>query len=319
MKMNKKLIFACIALANVLFSIIPFFTGPNINNLLNNVSNKNWRSANCKIFEDYIKHNKDTISDDEKSSYSKEKNLCLSKKAVYGLEYASFSIDLVLGFVCFILSFLQFLKIGKHCLKPTAIMGFIFGIIQFVMTFVYLFYSAFIFNNGYSTIIRLNDDGSFAQWDDSKGKFSCLYYNEEDQDSFYIKFKELNKKQYNYIKENSLEETNSKIKSCTLFNTVFSPSYLDIESYCKEIMSDNTLSQKRPKFGEKNENCDLIYTHDSLTEIYNKDIYDKWMTTLIFSGFLLGIAAALSVFGFLIVKFPDKDEVDENLKQAHIQ
>ena len=61
--MNKKLIFACIALANVLFSIIPFFTGPNINNLLNNVSNKNWRSANCK--------------------YQMMKSLVIQKKKIY--------------------------------------------------------------------------------------------------------------------------------------------------------------------------------------------------------------------------------------------
>ena len=318
--MNKNLIFVCIAGTIVNLSIISIFICPFINNLTDKISSKSWRSANCQMIDDYIDIYKNSMTDEERKSNNNEKEICSRRKTVYGLEHACFVINIFLGFVCFLFSFLHFLNIGTYCLRNTGIFGFLTGIIGFIITMIYIYDSCYIFNNDFSKIVKLNEDSSFAKWDSSERKFICFYFKYDEPYSFYAKFKDLNKNQYNYNKDYNQINENSKIKRCTLknndFNFIYDKSLLN---YCKNIELNTTLSRIRPKFGEKNENCDLIYTHDSLTDINNKDIYDKWMTTLIFSGFLLGIAAALSVFGFLIVKFPDKDEGDENLKQAHIQ
>ena len=74
-------------------------------------------------------------------------NVCNRKKAVYGLEYSSLVLDAILGFLCLILGLLHYFDVGKPFEKVTGIIGLATGIIQFILTLVYVCYSGYIFNN----------------------------------------------------------------------------------------------------------------------------------------------------------------------------
>ena len=154
---------------------------------------------------------------------------------MYGLEYASFISDLILGFICALLSLLHYFGIGKNFEKITGIIGFTSGTIGFILTLVYIIYSGYIFtHDGPHKVYHINDFLSsnqlnpylygtakmdknrvVAEWDDSNSRYNCIYYkNEEDYDSFYIKYKDLGKKQYNYHKDFYFAESDSDYIKC---------------------------------------------------------------------------------------------------------
>ena len=138
----------------------------------------------------------------------KAKNKYNRDKAIYGLEYASVVLDVVLGFICALLSLLHYFEVGKNFQKYTGLIGCISGIICFIITFVYFVYSTYIFNNdspaikydssgfGYENTYyyKLNGDGAFAKKDGNK--YKCIEdYDAEKLDKFYVKYKDLGKKQ----------------------------------------------------------------------------------------------------------------------------
>ena len=314
--MNKNLIFVCIAGTIVNLSIISIFVCPFINNLTDKISSKSWRSANCQMIDDYIDIYKNSMTDEERKSNNNEKEICSRRKAVYGLEHACFVINIFLGFVCFLFSFLHFLNIGTYCLRNTGIFGFLTGIIGFIITMIYIYDSCYIFNNDFSKIVKLNEDSSFAKWDDSERKFICFYFKYDEPYSFYAKFKDLNKNQYNYNKDYNQINENSKIKKCTLKNNDFnSISDKSLLNYCKNIELNTTLSRIRPKFGEKNENCDLLYYDQSILSVENKYIYNRWITTIFFGCLIIILNLGLSIFGFLIAKKPEMSAIEQVLIQ----
>ena len=96
-------------------------------------------------------------------------------------------------------------------------LGVVTGVIGFILTLVYIIFSEYIFNNGspgkeyenpnnpnnfnpYNSnkIYRLNEERAFSEWNKAKSIYDCFYYDENDEDLFYIRYKELGQKQYNY-------------------------------------------------------------------------------------------------------------------------
>ena len=63
------------------------------------------------------------------------------------LEYTSLIMDLILGFICFILGLLHYFEIGKYFEKITGIIGIASGAIGFILTIIYVGYSGYIFDN----------------------------------------------------------------------------------------------------------------------------------------------------------------------------
>lgn len=84
--MNKQLIFLCVSLAFLIFSIISIITAPAINNKDNGKEMSNWGKLNCQYYSD---KEKDADNIDDIQAYQKLKNLCNRKKAMYILEYLS--------------------------------------------------------------------------------------------------------------------------------------------------------------------------------------------------------------------------------------
>ena len=302
--MNKTLIFFCISCCLLIFSIIVICTGP----VITGVVSSSWKNQNCRHYSDQRKYvdDKNLVTGDLKDEYLKHlkkgQHLCERQKAMYGLEYASLISDLFFGVLCSLLSLLHYFGIGKYCEKITGIIGLACGVIGFILTLIYIIYSGYIFTHDgpgkyynlhenlsglsspishYSSgIIKLDKDRVFAEWKDDK--YECKYYDKDkdDEDSFYAKYNDLGKKQYNYHKDYAF--STSEYNNCQTSLTI-------------SICGRTTRLSSIP-------NCNKIYyslnsDHDSIS---NKYEYDKWVTSIIFGCFIIALNIGLAIFGFLL-------------------
>ena len=252
-------------------------------------------------------------------------NICHKKVSMYHLEYISLFIDIIIGFFCSILSLIMLLD--KEIRDETKIdsirkwigpLGIVSGIIGSILTLVYIIYSEYIFNNGspgkeyenpgnpntfspYNSnkIYRLNEERAFAEWTKVTKTYECFYYNENDEDSFYIRYKELKQRQYNYNREMYLSSllNNTKLKNCNCNNS---------ESYLPEIECRlHTINSKflRPEYGNELWCPVLVFNNDEINKnTKNKYIYDRWLTTIIFCYIIIILNFALTIIGILIFK-----------------
>ena len=325
--MNKTLIFLCISCALIIFSIITICTGPIL------TGNFDWKNNNCQHYADHHKYIDSKtyatgiLKDDYLKYLKKGQHLCERQKAMYGLEYASFISDLFFGVLCCLLSLLHYFGIGKVFEKVTGIIGLACGIIGFILTFIYIIYSGYIFTNdgpgkeydfsstsepgtssvnpySSSSIIKLNKDRVFAEWKDNK--YECLYFEKDNEDSFYAKYNDLGKKQYNYHKDFEFEDDDSdsdyencRINKFPVYNALTDIGTSTIFSFCK---SPDISTNKN----EDNKDCKYIYFENSYSdEVYFKYIYDKWVTAIIFGCFIIVLNLGLALFGFLLFKQTD--------------
>ena len=289
-----KLIFLMFSSVIVILSIISICIAPIINKVIK--ESDNWKFNNCQLYADeysIIKDEPDSNTKDERlKSKKKEKNLCNRQKAMYGLEYSAFFIDLIFGFVCFILGLFHYFYIGKDFIKKTGLIGLGTGIVGFVITLIYVCYSAYIFANDNARdydrnadkILKLNTNGAYAEWDDSKGQYKCLFYKENDPNSVYAKYKDLGDIQYNYDKENYLLSHDSEIFICQDNGglTGCSSNGYYLTGY----------------FGSM---CKYLY-YSPASGFENKYVYERWVTTIIFSCIIIVIHIGMAFFGFLLFK-----------------
>ena len=305
----KKILFLAFAAAIVIFSAISICVAPIISGILTESSS--WKTYNIKGASDNIKASKDAgANDDDLKPLKKGKNLLSRKKAMYGLEYSSFIINLTLGFICAILGLLHLFDIAKYFEKISGIIGLATGIIGFIITLVYVCYSGYIFTHdntddydgGYSgnNLYKLNENRAFAEWKD--GKYKCLFYDKDDSSKSMVKYNELGKKQYNYDKDKSFADSNDEFYNCNL--NVISTRISKCEN--EEYVYDNSLSPttfliRVPYVSSTSKNCDYLYKKPA-EDYGNKYIYDRWVTTIIFACFIIACDLGLAIFGFLLFK-----------------
>ena len=296
MKRTLFLVFSC---AIVVFSIICLCTGPIINGIIS--GSGGWGTKNCKQLSDIYKNYKDTLGADNESTKDakKTRNLCNRQKAMYGLEYSSYIIDVSLGFICAVLGLLHFFDIGKSFQKYSGLIGLITGIVGFVLTLVYIIYSGYIFtkdlaeDNGSGVdsahgdyLLKLNGKGAFAKKDGDK--FKCIYYNKDDKNSILAKYNDLGKKSFNYEKKRNYDESS------------------DITN-CKKSLG---LAYGQCSIGEfytlsANSDCKYLYLSSVAYGFENKYLYDNWVTNIIFGCFIIACNIGLAIFGFLVFKNSD--------------
>jgi len=190
----KNLIFLCVSTAIIIFTVIVLNNAPIINGLVG----KDWYDENCQRYVDLHKYNKDktpaqlsgylvTSNEANKEKWlkllKKGKNKCYRNKAMIGLEYSAFNFNIVFGFTCALLGLFNYLKIGNIG-KIIGIIGLGSGAIGFILTFVYIIYSGYIFTQDvvdkkftslssiYSSSTceakKIKANGAFAKWDDDK-------------------------------------------------------------------------------------------------------------------------------------------------------
>ena len=304
----KKTLFLVFSGAIVIFSIISICSAPIINKVLSEATS--WAVLNCKEYSDEYKYAKDhtTLTDDQKKEYKKDINLCNRKKAMYGLEYSSLIIDIVLGFICLVLGLLHYFDVAKPFEKVTGITGLATGVIGFIMTLIYIIYSGFIFTNdhpkynydnrsgGSSGLFKADSKGIFAKWDDSEKKYKCEFYDKDDENAIYAKYNEMGKKIYNYDKEVYQADGTSPVKKCSYIQS-------SSGSYSYSFKPDDCSSQNYIDTGGSkfSGDCDALYINYS-DGFGNKYIYDRWVTTIIFACFIIVCDIGLAIFAFLLFK-----------------
>ena len=208
---------------------------------------------------------------------------------MYGLEYVSFIIDIIAGIICSLLGLLHYLEEGKSFEKKTGLIGLISGAIGFIITLVYIIFSGLVYSKDYSSIYKTDENGIIAKWDNIASDYICTFYEEEDTEAIHAKFSELGKRRYNYNKDNYL---NFNYKDPEKINCKLTGIF-----YCqnnKKLYADGITP------GNKKGSCENIYL--SIEDIANKNINDKWLTTIIFSVLIMLCFICLSLFGFLLFK-----------------
>ena len=288
--MNYTFIFFICAFSILILSAVTICVAP----IINGFFGEDWGVANCKLISDeydYMKSQKELPDENlEKErqkdieAQKKEINICKRKKAAYGLEYASFTCDVILGGICAILGLLHYLEIGKTIEKKSGLFGIITGTIGFIITIIYIIFSAYIFNNDNDGVIKRFPNRATLKWN---GYQYVPPYDlnkvEKDPGIIYATFSELGQKQYNYDSD--------------LFKSTFgvNPNYM---SSCDD---NNNIEDKIKK-----NNCDYLWDSDgkNLASQYikNKYIYDRWITTIILGVFIVACNIGLILFGFLLFK-----------------
>ena len=297
--MKTKFNFFIISTAVFILSVIAICCAPIINKLFYDF--ENWKSLNCDLYSDLADSHEIELKDEDNYRYLK--NLCRRQKATYNLEYASLTISTSLSFICFYLSLLLRLNIGKEYKNNIGLIGFIFGIICFILTLIYLCFSGYIFTNDIAFgIVGLNSfrknygikklfpNGATYKW--SNNKYITAYEEDIEDNSDYIKYKDLGDKRYNYDK--------------TLYEKFDSD-----DPCCRTSGSSRPISYINT--------CDYIFDEPN-NNISNKYLYDRWMTTLILNCFIILFDLFLIISGFMLYK-DQKEEVDfiNNSKPKIIQ
>ena len=300
----KGLIFLCCSCAILIFSIINLCIAPIISRKTTNmiisagigsdtVSTRgdDWGTYNCAILSDYYDEYKKshTLSDKQKKySYEHPIKECQRKKAMHNMEYTSFVFDIVIGFVCGLLGLLHYFNAKKEFVHKTGLIGTGCGIVGFVLTFVYVIYNGIVYTKYYdTTTYKTDSDGAFAKLT-SSGKYECLYYDDDPLNiySYYAKYSDLIKKQYNYIKdwESSID-----------INCKRSP------SVC--VGRDSLLG---PITDTKGKDCSYLYTTTSYPNFTYKDKSQRFLTALILSLFICLSNIGLALFGFMLFRKPEE-------------
>ncbi len=86
--------------------------------------------------------------------------------------------------------------------KIAGLIGLGGGAIGFVLTLVYVIESGLVFNDiDGSGNLRINSDGAILEWDSSKGSYTCIFYDEDNDDSVLLRYSDYGNKYLNYKKD----------------------------------------------------------------------------------------------------------------------
>ena len=327
-----KLLFFCISSALLLFSII-------VVNILPPIGG-DWFDAACNSISDDQKYLEDysledlgkitnSVKDEVIDIYKRNKKICSRKKAMIPLQYTAFNLNIIFGFICAFLGFLHYFDIKN--IEVTGIIGLGCGVIGFVLTLVYVIESGLVFNDIDSDHnLRIDSDGALFELDGNE--YKCIFYNKNDKFALLRKYSDFGNKFLNYNKDlqHMGEDKNYEYKGCTssipssgssssfasIFGNRSGPGahYLDkfdaldilfYNEYCKSLDEKKiTFSKKEyaDNNGKKIGDCNKLYhfPQPSLANYYNKNLYDRWLTTIILSCFILLLNIGVAIFGFLL-------------------
>lgn len=311
--MSKGLLFFCCSCCILLLTVINLSIGPIINGKVSSrpitvggvggsysTRGNSWGTYNCPFLSDaYDDYKKGTVNDEiKKYSYEFQINECKRKKAMHDMEYTSFIFDIVIGFVCGLLGLLHLFDLKKDFVSTTGLIGLGCGVVGFVLTFVYVIFNGIVYTNYYDNdqIYKRDGDGAFAEL---KGeKYECFYFDENgNSHSIIAKYSDLGKKQYNYNKDLEDSYEKEEVGTCTESPTL-----------CDRNDGFIQLGYKKYINGDRNKGeCKYLYlTSSYITSqgVNNKDISDRFLTTLILGLFVCLANIGLALFGFLLFRTP---------------
>ena len=303
--MNKQLFFLIIACSLFVLSIIAINVAPFISKansyLIGNLNFSQWKNQNCQKMDDDYKNDKKNNLYNDPTSKAAEKvrkkkiDECKRHKAIYGLEYSAFVIDVSLGFICSFLGLFHFLEPGKPLEKVSGLIGISVGIITAVITLIYLIFSGLIYSNEPVRDIEiLYPNKASLKYNGAKYVFDYDYEKlKDDLDIKYIKYKDLGKKQYNYDTEIFKSE-----------NYYADTEYENCQLDSLEIYYSTQNGKQEVYYVDGNEHkCDYIWKKNINNEYnFNKYLHDRWITCIILSVVIAVCGIGLVIFGFLLLK-----------------
>ena len=292
--MKGSIFFFC-SCAVLLFSIINLSIGPIVNKKIKNYSvyltrGNSWGTLNCKMLSDnYKDYKKSHALSDNQKKYGEEWSIneCNRKKAMHDMEYTSFIFNLVFGLICGLLGLLHHFELKKEFISKTGLIGLLCGFIGFVFSFIYLVYNGIVYTNYYDTPVPKRDSGGvYAEKTSNTGEFKCLYFDDiNNGHSVYATFSDLIQKQYNYEKDK--------------YESVQNPNCIT-DSYVDECSKSEYIN-----VGTSLDSCNNLYA-PLIEDFANKDLSDRFLTTLILSLFVCLADIVLALVGFLIYRTPDE-------------
>lgn len=287
--MNNHLFFFILTCSFLVLTLISICHAP----LINGIEGLDWTENNCQRLDDEYEHNKKIAYSNNPTTALKvqekiEKRKiqeCKNHKAMRGLEFSAFIIDIVLGFICALLSLIHFLEHGKPFEKISGIIGLATGAITAIITIIYVAFSALIFNNEANREINiLYKNKASLHWNGVKyiHDYDETKATEEDSDLIFIKYKDMGKIQYNYDSD-------------------FYQMMIKSEEYQGCLISGGTTPSTQQTYSSNNLPCNYLWSNDlSAGSVKNKYLYDRWLTTIILGVFDAVCGIGLAIFGVLL-------------------
>ena len=293
--MGKGLLFFCCACCILTLTIINLSIGPIISGAASRYTREDFGTLNCKALKDALDiakdapgHNDDAIKYGPEYEY----NSCKREKGMHDMEYTAFIFDIVIGFVCGLIGLLHLFDLKKDFVSNTGLIGLACGIVGFVLTFIYVIFNGLVYTTVYTGINKRDGDYAFAEKDGND--FKCFYFdNEYNSYSIKAKLSDLGKKQYNY-KYKWDKDINEDCKVGR--NTITSCALEEKPSGLKGTAAS----------GGAYSGCNYLYVDGNEIEdgIENKDLSDRFLTTLILSLIVCLASIGLALFGFMLFRAP---------------
>ena len=289
--MGKGLLFFCCACCILALTIVNLSIGPIISGAAYRFRYVNFGTLNCKAYKDDLDDAKDAPNhDDDEIKYDEEYeyNTCIREKGMHDMEYTAFIFDVVIGFVCGLIGLLHLFDLKKDFVSNTGLIGLVCGIVGFVLTFVYVIFNGLVYTTVYVNGLNglYKRDGDYAYAEKEGNNFKCFYFDhEKNSNSKYAKISDLGKKQYNYKKDWDKDIAHAECKT-----TAYIPLCTT-----KEIIEGAAALLP---------NCNYLYIDTPNLDITNKDLSDRFVTTLILSLIVCLANIGLALFGFLLFRSP---------------
>lgn len=275
-----------------IFAGINYTLGPMINSLKYRSYKKKfyWEQLNCKKLSDDIEgYEKDNMPNTDPEGYNEylhELRHCRLKSATYGMEHASFIFNAIIGFICLLIGIFNY---QDKSIPKSNIIGIVSGILGLLLTLIYIIIGGILYIQYYPSrdVLKRDSDGSVAENEGGKG-FKCYYYStKEDKSSFYAKYIDFMKSQYNYNKDlaDFFKDTKCEIGKIDYFSQCTENAYITVS--------------------ESKANCPKLYIYDDVYEVGNTERYDmsaKFFTVLFFSILMIPCYIALIFFAFGLSK-----------------
>ncbi len=300
--MGKGLLFFCCACCILVLTIVNLSIGPIVSGAVTrffgDMGNLNCKEAkdDWDDAKDAPGHDDDAIKYDEEYEY----NACQRKKGMHDMEYTAFIFDIAIGFICGLLGLLHIFEVKKDFVSNTGLIGLICGVIGFVLTLVYVIFNGLVYTTVYVEIYDGNNkiykrDGDYVIAEKDGTTYKCLYFDDKNNiNSKYPKISDLGKKQYNYDYDIIKDDADGKFAGCKDSSGL-------IAGLCtqKEKLDDTYATIYI-------NSCSKIYvdTIGNTLGIENKDLSDRFLTTLILSLFVCLASIGLALFGFLLFRTP---------------
>ena len=295
----KKLLFFCIAGSILLFNIIVINISPAIT-----LGFSDWSYESCSYYSDKYEydekkdltnyHNSQEEKDQLLYEDKRDKTKCEKKKAMVLLEYTALNINIFFGFICAFLGFFYCFRLGNVSIIA-GFAGLGTGIIGFVLTLAYVIESGLVFNDNVDrSSMRIDSDGAFLEWNIKKNHYICIFYERDEYDSIFLRYSDYGNKYLNYFKDIRPEENNYRYEQCQISEVSY--------QYCKNADEKQYDEDYLKYYNSQGQEfgCDkLVYYHNN-NDNYYKNIYNRWLTTLILCCFILILDIGLAIIGFLI-------------------